>query len=120
MILEALNALRRGAVRDAINAMEEWRLKESLKWKKVAELLSWLSITRNNTVAEVHEACVKNWKKLRNCACRGVGCDHGSAGLVVEVFRGSCGHVAVPLYELERLCAFLIIKAADRISMEVV
>jgi len=118
MILEALKALKSGAVQDAVNAMEEWRLKEALKWKKVAELLSWLGITRNNTVAEVHEACIKNWKRLRGCACRGAGCDPNSANLVVEVFRGSCGHVAVPLYELERLCMFLIIKTADRVSME--
>ncbi len=119
MILEAFNALRRGAVSDAINAMEEWRLEESLKWKKVAELLGWLGITRNSTVAEAHEACVKSWKKLRGCACRGVGCDPNSANLVVEVFRESCGRVAVSVYELEKLCAFLIIKAADKVSMEV-
>jgi hypothetical protein len=119
MILDAIKALRGGAVREAINIMEEWRLNETLKWKKAAELLGWLGVTRNSTVSEVHEACVKNWKKLRGCACRGAGCDPGSAGLVVEVFRESCWRVAVSVYELERLCALLVVKVADRVSMEV-
>jgi hypothetical protein len=119
MILRALKALRSGAVRDAVNVMEEWRLNETLKWKKVAELLGWLGVSRNNTVSEVHDACMKSWKKLRICACRGEGCDPQLANLVVEVFRSICRRVAVPRYEVEVLCASLIVKVADRVNMEV-
>jgi hypothetical protein len=119
MILEAINALRRGAVREAIEAMERWRLDESLKWKKVAERLSWLDVTRSHTVAEAHEACVRRWKKLRICACRGEGCDPQLADLVAEVFRPVCRRVAMPRYEVEMLCAMFIVKVADRVSMEV-
>jgi hypothetical protein len=119
MILEALNALRRGAVREAINAMEKWRLDESLKWKKVAERLSWLDVTRNHTVVEAYEACVRSWRKLRICACRGEGCDQQLADLVVEVFRPTCRRVAMSRYEVEVLCAMFIVKVADRVNMEV-
>jgi hypothetical protein len=119
MILEALNALRRGAVREAIDAMERWRLDESLKWKKVAERLSWLDVTRNHTVAEAYEACVRSWRKLRICACRGEGCDPHLSDLVVEVFRPVCRRAAMPRYEVEVLCAMLIVKVADRVNMEV-
>jgi hypothetical protein len=119
MILEALNSLRRGAVREAIEAMERWRLDEPLKWKKTAERLSWLDVTRSHTVAETHEACVRSWKKLRNCACRGEGCDPQLADLVAEVFRHVCRRVALPRYDVEMLCALFIVKVADRVNMEV-
>jgi len=119
MILEALNALRRGAVREAINAMEKWRLDESLKWKKVAERLSWLDVTRSHTVVEAYEVCVRSWRKLRICACRGEGCDPQLADLVVEVFRPVCRRVAMPRYEIETFCAMFIVKVADRVNMEV-
>jgi len=120
MILDALNALRRGAVREAIEVLEKWRLDESLKWKKAAERLGWLDVTRNYTVAEAHEACVRSWKKLRNCACRGEGCDPQLADLVVELFRSVCRRVAMPKYEVEVLCAMFIVKVADRVNMEVI
>jgi len=118
MILEALNALRRGAVKEAVEALEKWRLDEPLKWKKAAERLGWLDVTRNYTVAETHEACVRSWKKLRICACRGEGCDPQLADLVVEVFRPVCRRVAMPRYEVETLCAMFIVKVADRVNME--
>ena len=119
MILEALSALRRGAVKEAVEALERWRLDEPLKWKKMAERLSWLDVTRNYTVVEAHEACVRSWRKLRTCACRGEGCDPQLADLVVEVFRPVCRRVAVSRYEVETLCAMLIVKVADRVNMEV-
>jgi hypothetical protein len=59
MILEALSALRRGTVKEAVEAMEKWRLDEPLKWKKVAEKLSWLDVVSSHTVAEAHGACMK-------------------------------------------------------------
>jgi hypothetical protein len=120
IILEALSALRRGAVREAIEAMEKWRVDEPLKWKKVAERLSWLDVTKSHTIAEAHEACVKSWRKLRTCACRGEGCDPYLADLVVEVFKPVCTRVALPRYEIEALCALFIVKVADRVNMEVV
>jgi hypothetical protein len=120
MILDALNALRRGAVREAIEMLERWRLDEPLKWKKAAERLGWLDVTKSHTVAETHETCVKNWKKLRTCACRGEGCDLQLADLVTGVFSAVCRRVAVPRYEVETLCALLIVKVADRVNMEVV
>ncbi|MFZ8809647.1 MAG: hypothetical protein ACO2PN_16280 [Pyrobaculum sp.] len=119
MILEALSALRRGAVREVIEVMEKWRLDEPLKWKKVAERLSWLDVTRSHTIAEAHAACVRSWKKLRICACNGEGCNQQLADLVVEVFRPVCGRVAMPRYEIETLCAMFIVKVADRVNMEV-
>jgi hypothetical protein len=119
MILDALNAIRRGAVKEAIDAMEKWRLDEPLKWKKVAERLGWLDVTRSYTVAEAHEACVRSWRKLRLCACRGEGCDPQLADLVVEVFRLVCRRVATPRYEIEALCMLFIVKVADRVNMEV-
>ena len=119
MILEALNALRRGAVRETIETMEKWRLDEPMKWKKAAERLGWLDVTRSHTVAEAHETCVRSWRKLRICACRGEGCDPQLADLVVEVFRPICRRVAVPRYEIETLCALFIVKVADRVNMEV-
>jgi hypothetical protein len=119
MLLEALNALRRGAVKEAIEALEKWRLDEPLKWKKAAERLSWLDVTRSHTASEAHGACVKSWKKLRLCACRGEGCDPQLADLVVEVFRHVCRRVATPRYEVETLCAMFLVKAADRVNMEV-
>jgi len=118
MILDALNALRRGAVKEAIEAMEKWRIEEPLKWKKTAERLGWLDVTRSFTVAEAHEACVKSWKKLRICACKGEGCDPQLADLVAEVFRHTCRRVATPRYEVETLCMALIIKVADRVNMD--
>jgi len=118
MILEALNALRRGAVKEAVEALEKWRLDESLKWKKVAESLSWLDVTRSHTVAEAHEACVRSWKKLRICACRGEGCDPQLADLVMGVFRPICRRVATPRYEVETLCAMFLVKVVDRVNME--
>ncbi len=120
MILEALSALRRGAVVEAVEAMEKWRLDEPLKWKKVAERLSWLDVTRSHTVAEAHAACVKSWRKLRTCACKGEGCDPHLADLVVKVFREVCRRVALPRYEVEALCMMFIVKVADRVNMEVV
>jgi len=118
MILEALNAIRRGAVKAAFEAMERWRLDESLKWKKAAERLSWLDVTSSHTVAETHEECVKSWKKLRICACRGEGCDPHLANLVTEVFKPVCRRVAVPRYEVEMLCMMFIVKVADKVNME--
>lgn len=118
MILQALSALRHGAVREAVEVMEKWRQDEPLKWKKVAERLSWLDVTSSHTVAEAHEACVRGWRKLRTCACRGEGCDPQLANLVVEVFRHVCRRVAVPKYEIEALCMLLIVKVADRVNME--
>jgi hypothetical protein len=120
MILEAFSALRRGAVREAIEAMEKWRIGEPLKWKRMAEKLGWLDVTSSHTVVETYEACMRGWKKLRNCACRGEGCDPYLANLVMEVFRPVCRRIAVTRYEIETLCALLIVKAADRINMEVV
>ena len=119
MILEALSSLRRGAVREAINVMEKWRVDEPLKWKKVAERLGWLDVTSSHTVAEAHEACVRSWKKLKICACKGEGCDPRLANLVVEVFRPVCRRVAVARYEVEALCMLFIVKAADKVNMEV-
>ncbi len=119
MILEALNALKRGAMVEAINVMEKWRLDEPMKWKKVAERLGWLDVTKSHTVAEAHTACVKSWRKLRICACRGEGCDPQLADLAVEVFRPVCKRVAVPRYEVEALCMMFIVKVADRVNMEV-
>jgi len=119
MILEALNALRRGAVKDAVEAMEKWRLDEPLRWKKVAERLSWLDVASSHTAAEAHEACVRSWKKLRVCACRGEGCDPDLASLVVEVFRPVCRRVAVARYEIEALCMLFILKVADKVNMDV-
>jgi len=118
MILDALSALRRGAVKEAIEALEKWRLDEPLRWKKAAERLSWLDVTRSYTVAEAHEACVRSWRKLRICACRGEGCDPQLADLVVEVFRPACRRVAMPRYEVDALCAMFIVKVADRVNME--
>jgi hypothetical protein len=120
MILEALSALRRGAVREAVEAMEKWRINEPLKWKRMAEKLSWLDVTSSHTAAEAHELCVRSWRKLRNCACRGEGCDPRLMNLVVEVFRPVCRRVALPRYEIEALCMMLIVKVADKVSMEVV
>jgi hypothetical protein len=118
MILDALNALRRGAVKEAVEALEKWRLDEPLKWKKAAERLGWLDVTRSHTAAEAHEACMRSWKKLRICACRGEGCDPQLADLVAEVFRPICRRVATPRYEVEALCAMFILKVADRVNME--
>jgi hypothetical protein len=119
MILAALSALRRGAVREAVETMEKWRIDEPLKWKKAAERLSWLDVTSSHTVAEAHEACVRSWRKLRTCACRGEGCDPSLANLVMEVFRPVCRRVAMARYEVETLCALFIVKVADKVNMEV-
>ena len=118
MILEALSALRRGAVKEAIEALEKWRLDEPLKWKKAAERLSWLDVTRSHTVAEAHEACMRSWKKLRICACRGEGCDPQLVDLIMGVFSPICRRVATPRYDVETLCAMFLLKVLDKVNMD--